>query len=289
MKKRISKMRLSCVSTFVLAALGSIGTSAATSSIGESATPSSIRVNAAPSSIRVSAAPIHIEAKATQNNYKESNSSQRRSFYPGQVVPEDAIRVNGEANFFQNIAIPDTIFERMQGKSYKTNCTLPRTELRYLLCLHRDINGNVIVGEMVVNARIAASVLDILHELYKAHYPIERMRLIDYWDADDERAMRDNNTSCFNFRFISHTNKVSKHGQGLAIDINPLYNPYHKRLANGKEVIEPSTAAPYLNRSKDFPYKLQKGDLCYRLFKKNGFGWGGEWRSSKDYQHFEML
>lgn len=93
------------------------------------------------------------------------------------------------------------------------------------------------------------------------------MRLIDYWDADDERAMRANNSSSFNFRFISHTHTVSKHGRGLAVDINTLYNPYHKRLKNGKDVVEPATARPYLDRSKNHAYMIKKGDLCYRLFK----------------------
>lgn len=145
---------------------------------------------------------------------------------------------------------------------------MPRSELRYLRCLHTDKEGRSIVGEMVVNKAIANDVLDILYKLYRAKYPIERMRLIDYWNADDERAMRANNSSCFNFRFISHTHTVSKHGRGMAVDINTLYNPYHKRLRNGKEVIEPATARPYLDRSKKHAYMIQRGDLCYRLFKE---------------------
>lgn len=138
-----------------------------------------------------------------------------------------------------------------------------------------------------MNVKIASKVLNILRELYSNGYPIERMRLIDCWNADDESAMKDNNSSCFNFRFVSHTRKVSKHGQGLAIDINTLYNPYYRKLRNGNEIIEPSTGKPYLNRSKKFDYKIEKGDLCYRLFTQAGFRWGGDWVHTKDYQHFE--
>ena len=83
------------------------------------------------------------------------------------------------------------------------------------------------------------------------------------------------------------THTVSKHGKGLAVDINTLYNPYHKHLKNGKEVVEPATARPYLDRSKHHTYMIRKGDLCYRLFKEKGFRWGGDWKHSKDYQHFE--
>ena len=71
------------------------------------------------------------------------------------------------------------------------------------------------------------------------------------------------------------------------VDINTLYNPYHKRLKNGKEVVEPATARTYLDRSKNHAYMIKKGDLCYRLFKAKGFRWGGDWKHSKDYQHFE--
>lgn len=213
----------------------------------------------------------------------------KSQFYPGQIVPDKIVAAQGEMSFFQDMEIPDTIFTLMQGKSFKQDCTVPRSELRYLLCLHRDINGRTIVGEMVVNKKISSTVLNILHQLYSANYPIERMRLVDYWDADDEMSMRDNNSSSFNFRFISHTTTVSKHGKGVAIDINPLYNPYHKKLEDGAEVIEPATGAPYLDRSKSFPYKIEKGDLCYKLFTENGFEWGGEWTTVKDYQHFELI
>ena len=183
--------------------------------------------------------------------------------------------------------IPDSIFEIMKGKSFKDDCTVPREDLAFLRIRYVDLQGNTQDGEMVVNRRIAETVLSIFEELYAAKYPIEKIRLVDHYDADDERSMTDNNSSSFNFRFISHTHTVSKHGKGLAVDINTLYNPYHKHLKNGKEVVEPATARPYLDRSKHHTYMIRKGDLCYRLFKEKGFRWGGDWKHSKDYQHFE--
>ncbi len=208
-------------------------------------------------------------------------------FQPGQTVSAEVVRARGEESFFTCTFVPDSVFSIMKGKTYKASCTIPLQQLRYLRCLHKDKHGNSIVGEMVVNAKIATKVLTILHKLYVSGYPIQRMRLMDYWNADDERAMRDNNSSCFNFRFISHTHKVSKHGMGMAIDINTLYNPYHRKLRSGKEIVEPSTGKAYLDRSKTFDYKIEKGDLCYRLFTEAGFKWGGDWGRSKDYQHFE--
>lgn len=182
--------------------------------------------------------------------------------------------------------IPDDIFARMQGKSYKEDCTVPREDLRYVHVRHMGFDGEAKDGELVVNKAIADDVLAIFEELYKADYPIEKVRLVDEYDADDEASMSDNNSSAFNFRFISHTTRISKHGLGMAVDINTRYNPYVKTV-NGKLSIEPANGADYVDRSKDFPHKIDHEDLCYKLFKEHGFTWGGDWTHSKDYQHFE--
>lgn len=182
--------------------------------------------------------------------------------------------------------IPDDIFEKMQGKSYKADCTVPREDLRYLHVLHMGFDGQTKEGELVVNKAIAEDVLAIFRQLYEAEYPIEKVRLVDEYDADDEISMSDNNSSAFNFRFISHTTTISKHGLGMAVDINTLYNPYVKTV-NGKLSIEPANAEAYVDRSGDFPHKIDHNDLCYKLFTRYGFTWGGDWTHSKDYQHFE--
>ena len=182
--------------------------------------------------------------------------------------------------------IPDDIFEKMQGKSYKADCTLPRENLRYIHVLHVGFDNQVHEGELVVNKDIADDVLEIFKELYESGYQIEKVRLVDEYDADDEASMSDNNSSAFNFRFISHTTKISKHGMGMAVDINTLYNPYVKTV-DGELSIEPANGADYVDRSKDFSHKIDHDDLCYKLFTEHGFEWGGDWTHSKDYQHFE--
>ena len=184
--------------------------------------------------------------------------------------------------------IDNEIFARIDGKSYKSGCTVALEDLRYLHVLHKDLNGQTHEGEIICNVYIAADLLDIFKKLYEAAYPIEKIHLIDEYGADDETSMLDNNSSCFNFRLISHTNIVSKHGLGLAVDINPLYNPYIKEV-DGKRILEPSTAEEYIDRSKDFPYKIEEDDLCCRLFASHGFEWGGNcWDNRRDYQHFAI-
>ena len=190
------------------------------------------------------------------------------------------------AEGFTASAIDDEIFARIKGKSYKDNCPVPLEDLRYLKVLHVGFDGQTHEGEMICNTSIAEDLLDIFQKLYEAGYQIEKIRLVDEYNADDELSMRDNNSSCFNFRFISHTTTISKHGLGLAVDINTLYNPYVK-MVDGKFNLEPATAGDYVDRSRDFPHKIDENDLCYKLFTEHGFEWGGNWKSVKDYQHFE--
>ncbi len=205
---------------------------------------------------------------------------------PGIVRATDKMELDME-NAFYISGITDEVWKRIEGKSYKADCTVPVEELRYLHVLHKDLDGVTHEGEMICNVSIAQDLIEIFKALYDAGYPIEKMRLVDEYNADDEASMADNNSSCFNFRFISYTKTVSRHGLGLAVDINPLYNPYIKTV-KGKKSIEPANAGAYEDRTKDFAYKLNKGDLCYNLFTSHGFTWGGEWTHAKDYQHFEI-
>lgn len=182
--------------------------------------------------------------------------------------------------------IDEKIFARIDGKSYKKNCPLPLETLRYLHVLHKDLSGKTLEGKLICNVRIADALLDIFKKLYAENYPIEKIRLIDEYDADDELSMRDNNSSCFNFRYVSFTDRISLHGYGLAVDINPLYNPYIK-FVDGKKIIAPDNAADFEDRTKNFPYKIKENDLCCKLFAAHGFSWGGrDLPEEKDYQHF---
>ena len=139
---------------------------------------------------------------------------------------------------------------------------------------------------MIVNQKIETDILEIMRELYEQKYPIEKMVLVDEYGAEDEKSMEDNNSSAFNYRVIAGSSKLSKHSQGLAIDINPRFNPC-VRTSNGELTVEPSNGMEYADRTREFEHKITETDLCYQLFTAHGFQWGGSWNSLKDYQHFE--
>lgn len=181
--------------------------------------------------------------------------------------------------------------ERIVGISYSEEGSDEVTldELRYLNVLYNDFEGGVQTGELICHKYIAWDLLEIFEELYRSGYRFEEISLIDAYDGDDTLSMEHNNTSCFNYRVVDGTDHLSKHAYGLAIDINPFYNPYvvYNKDGSGETYISPKGSEVYADRTKDFPYKIDENDLCYKLFTEHGFTWGGNWNSSKDYQHFE--
>ena len=183
---------------------------------------------------------------------------------------------------FSSAPLPDSVFARMTGVSFPEGAAVPREELCYLRLSYYDFDGCEKVGEMVCHREIAQDLVEIFRALYEARYPIRSIRLIDDFGGDDEASMRADNTSCFNYRAKTGMRSLSKHAFGLAVDVNPLENPYVRPSG-----VRPAEASPYADRMKEFAHKIDRNDLCYKLFREHGFSWGGDWRSVKDYQHFE--
>lgn len=209
-----------------------------------------------------------------------------REWRVGSSVSEEAVKEYGVERCFACVALPDSVFRLMQGRTYRKGCPLRRSDLRYLRLLHHDGKGRVRLGEMVCHRSVARDVLEIFEKLYSARYPVEKVLLADRFGGDDVKSMEANNTSCFNYRPIKGSKRISKHGLGTAVDINPLYNP-HVVTRNGIVRVSPPKGKKYAERKSAFTYKIEGGDLCHSLFTAKGFKWGGAWRSSKDYQHFE--
>lgn len=218
-----------------------------------------------------------------QNEYQRMLDLPAGEFAVSGLVSDEIV-----GRLFYSTEIDDTLFTRINGVSYTQNEYVDVEDLRYLKMLCYGMDGNTYIGEMIVHAKIADTVLEIFQTLYENQYPIERMVLVDNYQADDESSMSANNTSAFNFRPIAGSSKLSKHSYGMAIDINPKYNPCVKISSDGSVSCQPESGRDYIDRTQDFPYKIDENDLAYQLFTEAGFTWGGSWNSLKDYQHFEM-
>lgn len=186
--------------------------------------------------------------------------------------------------------LPQQIKKKITGVSYRKNPHIQYQDLRYVKVRYYDFNGKIQDGELIVNKKIAQKTVKIFYELYKIKYPIAQIKLVDEYGANDEKSMRANNTSAFNYRTVAGTKRLSKHALGLAIDINPRINPY----INQKGILTPANAKLYRCRNKKkckgkyASYMIQPDSKITKIFKKYGFSWGGDWKYSKDYQHFEI-
>lgn len=214
--------------------------------------------------------PVTVTTEPETNNPKEAPMEDRITYEPG----------------FYYESLSDTVKQRIDGISYHENPDISYEELRYVSVKYIDFDGNAKTGELICNEAIAPDLTRIFFQLYEAEYPIEKMKLIDEYNGDDEASMADNNSSCFNYRPIAGTGTLSKHALGLAVDINPLYNPY-VTYADGSAHISPENAEAYADRTADFPHKITSDDFACQQFKAHGFTWGGDWNSAKDYQHFQ--
>ena len=242
------------------------------------------------------------EDEWTFGEYDE-NLFQTDTSQPGADGKEEGLtQGNGEAGIVLEGEITEEIKEQnfyvttiseamktriLQGISDTAQYEELLAQQAYVHVLHYDFEGKVKTGELLVYTGIAQSVLEIFQELYEAQYPIEKIRLVSEYGWDDAASMQDNNTSAFNFRTIAGTNDWSKHALGMAVDINPLYNPYVYRQGEFVSV-HPKEGTTYADRTTDCAYYIQAGDVCYHAFVSRGFTWGGDWENPKDYQHFQV-
>jgi hypothetical protein len=181
--------------------------------------------------------------------------------------------------------IPDNVWRDMQGRSWRPGLPCAQREDLVLMRIpYRDFQGGPRMGAMVVGRKVAPQVAAIFNEIYDGgKFRIYQMRLIDEFDGDDDKSIAANNTSGFNCRLTDHGG-LSKHALGLAIDINPVQNPYREKNITASEAGR-DYAQPYQRRSEIMGI-IVEGDAVTRAFARRGWSWGGRWKHTVDYQHF---
>jgi hypothetical protein len=147
--------------------------------------------------------------------------------------------------------------------------------LAYIQFLHHDFNEGVSTGELIVHSSIARDVAEIMSALFKAQFPIEKARLLEYY-PDTDLSMEDNNSSAFS----------PEHPLGIAIDLNPLVNPYHNIHSR---VVVPKMADPHLYRCDNIKGMIKRDDPVVTAFKSKGWLWRGDSRNPVNYKRFEYF
>jgi hypothetical protein len=167
--------------------------------------------------------------------------------------------------------------------SWHRGCPVAPTQLRRLRISFWGFDRRAHTGALVVNARAVAPLTRVFARLYAKRFPIRRMRPIDAYRGSDERSLAADNTAAFNCRYAvaSGPKRWSSHAYGLAIDVNPVENPY---VLNGR--VHPRAGRAFLDRSRIRRGMAVRGGVLVNAFASVGWTWGGRWASSPDYQHF---
>src|SRR6266540_4281247 len=168
-------------------------------------------------------------------------------------------------------------------QSWRPGCPVPPAQLRRLRLSYWGFDGEPHTGTLVVNTTAVNDLVRVFSRLYAARFPVRRMRPIDAYGGNDERSLAADNTSAFNCRFAvgPGPRRWSTHAYGLAVDVNPVENPY----LEGRRV-HPRAGRAYLDRTDVRPGMAVRGGLLVRAFSAVDWQWGGRWRGTPDYQHF---
>jgi hypothetical protein len=167
--------------------------------------------------------------------------------------------------------------------SWHAGCPLAPSSLRRVRLGYWGFDRLPHTGTLVVNSSAVGDMVVVFRRLYRARFPIRRMRPIDVYGGNDERSLEADNTAAFNCRYAvgPGPRRWSVHAYGLAVDVNPVENPY---LESGR--VHPRAGRGYLDRTDVRPGMAVRGGLLVRAFASVGWKWGGRWTGTPDYQHF---
>ena len=166
--------------------------------------------------------------------------------------------------------------------TWNDECPLHFDDLSLLTLTYWNLDGDAVTGPLIINSKLVDDVIVAFEALFESGFPIERLALVDDYEGDDKAAMRANVTSGFNCRYVDGTERWSNHAFGLAIDINPLINPW-AREGN----VLPLEGTKYADREIVVPGMINLGDEAIEIFADLGWSWGGVWQSA-DYMHFSQ-
>ncbi len=172
--------------------------------------------------------------------------------------------------------------QAMTGVSWRPGCPVPLAQLRRLTVSYVDFTGATRQGVLVVHESAVAALTQVFSDLYDARFPIRSMQPIEAYGGDDWTSIEADNTSAFNCRRrTGSTTEWSRHAYGLAIDLNPLENPY---VTNG--TTSHPRSRPYLDRGNVRAGMVVAGSPAVAAFARIGWSWGGLWANPTDLQHF---
>ena len=161
--------------------------------------------------------------------------------------------------------------------SWRPGCPVGPPQLRVARVSYWGFDGRPHIGSVVVNHRVAADVVTVFRRLYTARFPIRRLLPVSRYRGSDDASMAADNTSGFNCRRVAGPSSGwSMHAHGLAIDVNPVENPYV--VGRGAR---PRAGRAYVDRARLRPGMAVSSGVLVRAFARIGWKWGGRWTTTR--------
>ena len=197
------------------------------------------------------------------------------------LPPQDVLPLPTTLDFKATINPLDG--EPLARSTWHEGCPVHRDDLRYIQVTFWGFDERPHLGEMILHKDVAFDIVQVFRLIYEDRFPIEEMRVITTADLDADPTGDGNISASFVCRAVTGGSKFSQHAYGLAIDINPFHNPYIK----GERLL-PELATAYIDRTQELDGMMSSDSVPVQAFLELGWGWGGNWNSLKDYQHFSQ-
>jgi hypothetical protein len=184
--------------------------------------------------------------------------------------------------------VPTPVQAELKGEFWHAGCPVPLSRLRLLTVSYWDFDGHAQTGQLVVHRNAAAPLARVFRRLYELRFRIRHLSVEEAYGPRRARPVDRDVTDSFECRRAvpspcsggTSTGTWSEHAYGLAVDLNPIENPY---VGCGRS--RERASLPYFNRSR-----VRRGMVTAAVveaFRSIGWGWGGSWYgSTKDYMHF---
>lgn len=184
-------------------------------------------------------------------------------------------------NIIQEPVLPDTIIDASytfdEAVEYSEAPEEIISQLELVDVYYISTDGKIHKGQVVTNRQIANDIKEIFSFMLDEGFVIEKAIPIVKYGWNDSLSMADNNSYSFCYRNISY----SKHATGMAIDINPRFNPLR-----WKNIDRPNTpAGAVLDTTVNGT--LYPGHIVVNEFRRLGFRWGHTFTKYYDDHHFE--
>ena len=153
-------------------------------------------------------------------------------------------------------------------------------QLKLINVRYYSTDNKIHQGQVLTNFKIADKIAILFNYMFKLKFPIAHAIPVVEYNWDDDLSMQANNTYSFCYRNESY----SKHAHGMAIDINPYFNPL--RWKKGYENRRNKPAGAHFN--PEIPGTFYPSHPVVTEFKKLGFHWGHHFSMKYDDQHFDI-